>query len=522
MSTLKKVLPFAVLLGIAGVFGGTYAVYASTKARQEQARRDAFADLSMCLLGERVASGDDTINGITANQARVAHVLDERRGVVDGKPWPQRCAQHSVALMDAVRASSLLDEAAKSDLLKVSDELAKELAAPRAQDAYLARAVLALWRSAEKSGLLIGESSSVAGPPRPTPLEGSPDVSFSSMYLVPGGPQWAFLVERKDKPNTLGACSIGKDDLECREFATEGFIKNGCTWDSLDHLPIVEDRSLKILERGKRVEVGSIAASHDECHVDAEGNFFGLVQGYERKLLVRTVGKELVEKRLDELLEVEESAPIVAAFVVGTHLIVDRSGALEGYALGPKGLQKKSKLDLGKSPSSAYRFARAGKNWFLQTVSEETTQRLFDGAKLGPPVKATSPFLGTLASGHSFTRQQLCDAERCQSWMEDVEAQAFREATGQIPAKGVFGGNLVLGWAAKEGQGVLMRISKLGDPDSAKEVLISERSDPKKTIVLVYGDDDGAVIFAEIEKRVVGARVKADGSVGPMNLRWIE
>lgn len=521
MSTLRKVLPFAVLLGIAGVFGGTYAVYSSTKARQEQARRDAFADLSVCLLGERVASGDDTINGITANQARVAHLTDDRRGVVDGKPWPQRCAQHSVALMDAVRASSLLDEAAKTDLLKVSDELAKELAAPRAQDAYLPRAVLALWRSAEKAGLLIGESSSVAGPPRPTLLDGSPDVSFSSMYLVPGGPQWAFLVERKDKPKALGACSIGKDDLECFEFETEGFIKNGCTWDSVDHLPIVEDRSLKILERGKRIEVGSIAASHDECHVDSDGNFFGLVGGYERKLLIRPAGKELVEKRLDELLEVDESVPIVAAFVVGSHLVVDRSGTLEAYPLDAKGVQKKGKIDLGKSPSGAYRFARAGKSWFLQTVSEETTQRLFDGAKLGPPVKATSPFVGTLASGHSFTRQQLCDAEGCQSWIDDAEAQAFRDATGQVPAKGVFGGNLVLGWAAKEGQGVLMRVSKLGDPASAKEVLISERSDPKKTIVLVYGDDDGAVIFAEIEKRVVGARVKADGSVGPMNLRWL-
>jgi hypothetical protein len=522
MSTLKKVLPFAALLGIAGVFGGTYAIYASTKARQEKARRDAFADLSMCLLGERVASGDDTINGITANQARVAHMLDDRRGVIDGKPWPQRCAQHSTALMDAVRASSLLDEAAKTDLLKVTDELAKELAAPRAQDSYLARGVLALWRSAEKAGLLIGETSDVAGPPRPTLLEGSADVSFSSMYLVPGGPQWAFLVERKDKPNTLGACSIGKDDLECREFATEGFIKNGCTWDSIDHLPIVEDRSLKILERGKRIEVGSIAASHDECHVDAEGNFFGLVSSFDRRFLFRAAGKELEEKRLDELLEVEESAPIVAAFIVGTHLVIDRSGALEAYPLGPKGVQKKGKIDLGKSPSSAYTFARAGKNWFLQTVSDATTQRVFDGAKLGAPIAATSPFLGTLASGHSFTSTQLCDAERCQSWMENAEAQAFRDATGQIPAKGVFGANLVLGWAAKEGQGVLMRISKLGDPASAKEVLISERSDPKKTIVLVYGDDDGAVIFAEIEKRVVGARVKADGSVGPMVLRWTE
>ncbi len=132
-SLFRRAAPFVVILGIAGSAFGTWAVYARTKDKQRVARENAFAELSVCLLGERVASGDDTINGISATQARVAHATNPDRGSVQGTSWPQRCSTQARDMMEAIRQSTLLDEAARIDLLKVLDELAKELDGPRAR-----------------------------------------------------------------------------------------------------------------------------------------------------------------------------------------------------------------------------------------------------------------------------------------------------------------------------------------------------------------------------------------------------
>jgi hypothetical protein len=525
MSTLKKAAPFVVLLTIGGLFAGTWAVYSGTKEKQRKAREDAFAELSVCLLGEKVPSGDDTINGINAAQARLAHAVDSARGAVDGKPWPQRCAGEAKSMMEAVRLSSLMDETAKVDLLKVLDELGKELELPRSQDNYLARGVLAVWRSAEKSGVLMGEASKSQGPPRLKPLGASPEVPFSGLYSVPGGPNWAFLTDRKDKPDVLAACHLTANDLSCREFSSSGKITTNCSWDSFDYLPLAEDRQLKVLHQGQLVpvDVGLV----DSCHIDAAGNFYGVGSSTEeRQLIFKPFGKKALSKRLSRVLRdaelAEEDNLGVARFIVGTTLVVDLGETLHAIALGPEAALEGKATKLAQSPKDRYEFVRAGATWYLRTLGSSLSLRTFDGKVLGEPVVPPAPFVGTPnPSGFLFTASSVCSAKGCRSWIDETSAEAFRVGTGRMPSRDMAGERLVLGWAAKEGQGVMLRVSELGAPAPAdQDVLISERSDPKNTAILVFGDPNGAMVLAEIEKRVVGARVKADGSVGPVVVKY--
>jgi len=81
------------------------------------------------------------------------------------------------------------------------------------------------------------------------------------------------------------------------------------------------------------------------------------------------------------------------------------------------------------------------------------------------------------------------------------------------------GDKVVSVWGAKKGSGLLLRIATLGDKSAAVELLVSEKSDPKRwNLAGVYGDATGATVLAEVEQRVIGARVTADGKVLPLKI----
>lgn len=522
-SLARKLAPFVVLLGIAGIAGGTWAVYAHTKDKQRTAREDAFADLSVCLLGERVVSGDDTINGLTATQARVAHATNPERGPIDGTPWPQRCSAPARTMMEAVRQSTLLEESSKTDLLKVLDELAKELDAERSQDTYLARAVLAVWRSAERAGVYVGPASSAAPPPMPTPLEGSPDLPFSGLFSVPGGPQWAFLTDRKDRPNALSVCHLTDDKLLCHEFESTGRITTGCTWENPALIPIFEDRIPKVFQDGKLVPVDIDAIDGGQCHVDEAGTFYALTRtSDERRLVVKPLGQKAVGKPLAKVLDLGDKEAITW-FLVGKTLIVDVGDHLLGVALDASGPVKGKPVTLGPSPRTAYEFLRAGKAWYLVGRATPPTLTPLDPSKgFGSPLSPTQPFVGGgNPSGWLFTQKSVCSSTKCQSWIGEDEAAAFTAGVGRLPGRDMAGSRLVTAWAAKDGNGVLMNVRDLASEGSRGDlILISPRSDPKDNPIAVFGDDRGALVLAEVEKRVVGARVLPDGRATQLVVEW--
>lgn len=520
-SFVRKAAPFFVLLVIAGIGFGTWAVYARTKEMQRAARENAFADLSVCLLGERVASGDDTIDGISATQARIAHATTPDRAPVQGAPWPQRCSTQARDMMEAVRQSSLLDETARTDLLKVLDELAKELDAVRAQDTYLARAVLAVWRSAEKAGMSIGESSSAEGPPTPRPLEGSPDLPFSGLYSVPGGPQWAFLTDRKERPNALSLCRLSPDAMLCEEFESSGKITTACTWDSPALVPIVEDQIVKVFRNGRLapVDVGFIDGG--QCHVDADGTFYALTRaGDERDVVWKTLDGKVERMPLAKVVKTQ--AEPVGRFLLGSMLVLDVGERLLAIDLGPEGPAKAAPVVLGPSPAGAYDFVRAGRSWILVGRAPPTLTPVDFVKGFGTPVSPSAPVVGGgNPSGWMFTQKSVCSSTGCRNWIEEEESASFIAGVGRVPGRDMSGSNLVTAWAAKGGHGVLLSVENLADEQAKADlVLVSPRSDVKDNPIAVFGDDFGAIVLAEVEKRVVGARVFANGSTGPLLVDW--
>lgn len=513
----KKALPFVILALIAAFFGGGWFLYKRTEDKQRIAREQSFADLSQCLLGEPIASGDDTINGISETQARVAHLPDLARGGVDGKPWPQRCTLQVSNMMDAVRESSMMDEAQKRDLLKVLDELGKELESSDAQKKYLPSTVLPVWRAAEKAKLLVAPSSSVAGPPRPAVMKGSAELPFTTLLPVRGGPRWVFLVERKEKSGSYAVCAQKPEGLACKPFASEGSVSAGGNWESEDYLPVSVDGKAGLVHDGKIQELPG-ETLHGDAYVDEKGTFYGLAfvtdasEVQKLMLSVHPFGKGAKRIDLAEILkeQLPESVMLEAGtYVLGRSLLITSGPDLLQVPFDEKGkLGKPSTIGpRGQGGVDACRIASgfviaAGSSLYFQ-----------DGSKWSKPVNSPQgPIQCT--PGAVVRGFQYCTTSGCTEPLSKVEQDAYLLA-GPLPDWAVLGDKLVMAWAAKEGAGLFasVRALKGGQPE---DTVFAEHIVEKSPAMGLFADPNGAIVVSEVEGRVLGAKIGTDGKVGPL------
>lgn len=514
---MKKALPFVILALIAAFFGGGYFLYKRTEDKQRAAREQAFADLSQCLLGEPIASGDDTINGISQTQARVAHLPDLARGGVDGKPWPQRCTMQTSLMMDAVRESSMMDDGPKREILKTLDELKKDLEASDAQKKYLPSTVLPVWRAAEKAKLLVAPSSSVQGPPRPAVMDGSAELPFTSLFPVRGGKRWAFLVERKGKAGSYAVCAQGDAGMKCKEFSADGGVQAEGYWESEDFLPVLVDGKSGILHDGKITEIPGDLVRGDS-YVDDKGTFYGLAFGTGDEdmnkvyLSVRAFGKSAKRIELDEILkdQLPESVMLSAGtYLLGRSLLITSGPDVLQVPFDEKGkLGKPSKI----APVSRGGFwaCRTGKGFVIASGSSLYFE---EGGKWSPAVSSQSGALQCAPNGvvRGF---EICTTGGCSEPLSKQEQEAFLLA-GQLPEWAPMGDKLVMAWAAKEGAGLFAstRALKGGLPE---DTVFAEHIVEKSPAMGLFADDAGAIVVSEVEGRVLGAKIGTDGKVKPL------
>lgn len=282
-SGLRRALPLILLAGSLAVPAAVVGIYFYQEGRQAGARSQAFADLSQCLFGEIVPSHEETTAKLARLQARSVHLSNDARWPVGGEPWPQRCASHGKDMMDAVRASSLMDETPKDELLKELDLLVKELEHPHAQTAYLPRAVLSVWKKAAIGEVAVGGSSSVTGPPRAVPMEGdaaSAELPFVNIEHVPGGPAWHFIGHRAAGPSTdratIGSCAPTTDGLSCHEVQPDGSLDPRGTWDSPAFIAMSDDGALKLLSGDKLLDTSPDYSGATQVHVDDRGTVYAM------------------------------------------------------------------------------------------------------------------------------------------------------------------------------------------------------------------------------------------------------
>ncbi len=538
MSSVKKFVPVAVLLGVGAMVGGGVYAYKRAVGKQQEAREQAFADLSQCLLGEVVVSGDDTINGLNATQNRLGHRPDSTRGVVDGAPWPQRCGGQARKMMDAVRDSSFMDDHPKREMLKVLDVLAKDLEAKGATEIYLAGSVLQVWRQAEKAGIAMGKSSSIVGPPKPALMEGgnaAAELPFSTILPVRGGPQWHFLAERKDKVGTIASCATSKEGLTCAEFAFDGSLNPVGTWSDAQRLPVWDGKKLSILTGGKLEEISLDIAGEPRVHVDDKGSVYALGTIFANEevklsLAVRHEGKKVKSVALEKALEKASEgagADAVTAVLVGSNVVIRRtmadgySGELQMFAIDVDlSLGKPVPIKTDGSPNSVPSVCRVGDSFALQADRRQTRLHFFDGQKWTGPVKSDAPGFDCSAAGGVWLAQRTyCRPSGCIDAFAKEDEDAFMAAIKAVPDSTFSGDKLVNVWSVKEGHGTMVRVGAPGDAKSAEETLIYERSDPKGGGQDgAFGDKHGAWVLSEIEGRVIGAHVTPDGKVGPIKV----
>jgi len=539
MSTLKKAAPFLILGGVAAMVGGGVLAYNSAEAKQKLAREQAFTDLSQCLLGEIVASGDDTINSINMIQNRVAHRPDATRGNEDGKPWPQRCGGYARDMGDAVRTSSFLDESAKRDLLKETDLLTKDLESVGATGSYLAHPVLGVWRAAEKHGLAMTQSSNAIGPPKPAVFDSASqgtDVPFSSVLPIRNGPSWHFLAVRKDKPGALSSCTPTAQGLSCVDFTFDGALNPIGTWSNPSFIPLWDGRQLQRLNDGKIEPLDTkIVGAEPRVHVDEKGTLYLIGTSFvddEVKLRLTVVplgGKPksvTLEKALDKASE-GAAADAVTATLLGPNVVIRRTGAdgvsgeLQMFAIteGAK-LAEPTKIPSTGSVDLIPNICRVGNAFALNLSPQGTSLVFYEGGKWSAPAKSDKHgFDCTPAGGVWIGDGDYCRAGSCSEVFSKEDSEAFIGSLGGLPRSDLVGDKVVSVWGAKEGSGLLLRIATLGDKSAAVELLVSEKSDPKRwNLAGVYGDATGATVLAEVEQRVIGARVTADGKVLPLKI----
>jgi hypothetical protein len=534
MSALKKALPFMILGGVAAMVGGGVFAYNNAEAKQKQQRDQAFTDLSQCLLGDIVASGDDTLGRMTLVRNRIAHRTEAALADESGKAWPQRCGTITRDMADSVRTSSFLDDSAKRDLLKELEQLQKEVELPNAINTDLGLSILGLWRVAEKHGVRVTAASSVAGPPLLTPVNGIDDLPFSRVEAVFNGPSWAFLGSSKTDPTKSHLCAVVNNGLDCQSFTSDAALVPVGTWSAPNTLPFWDGNQVQILRDGKLEVVGpKFAGVEPKVYVDERGTVYllGMVftdEEVKMQLVVKPASGKAkvvsVEKALDRASE-GAAADAVTATLLANNVMIRRTGAdgvsgtLEMFAISDDAkLAEPVTVPAEGSTDLIPLNCRVGKG-FAVDLSVRTSKIVFwqDG-KWSAPISPEKVVSACAPSGVWTGDGAVCTASGCVELFSKDQTDAFVGALGRLPSSTRFGDKVVAAWAGREGSGTVVQVGKAGEKLPQTEALIAEKSDANGQRPRVYGDETGATVFAEIAGHLIGARVKADGSVVPLHV----
>lgn len=532
MSALKKAVPFLILGGVAAMVGGGVFAYNRAEAKQKEARDQAFTDLSQCLMGDIIASGDDTLNRIGKIQNRVAHRTNEG-DAEGGREWPGRCATITRDMSESVRTSSFLDEGAKRDLLKELERLQKELELPNAAAADLGLPILALWRVAEKHKISVTRSSSVAGPPV---IPVMPDLEkallpFGGVQPIANGPAWAFYADGRGD-NKHYVCSLAGDALECTGFEREGSFYAIGTWSSPARIPFWDGAGSLLLLNGNKLEPVETKFSgvDPRVHLSESGTLYALGTAFvgeevKQLLVVRTAEGKTKTVGLEKALEKASEgagADAVTATLLANNVLIRRTaedgihGDLQLFTIGDD-----AKLtDAGKMPAKGSvdmvpAICRIASGYALDLSVRQTTLMFWDNGKWAGPVNSDARGLACAPSGVWVAERQVCNGSGCTDVLAAKDVDKLLQTTGALPSSTKFGDKSVLAWHAREGSGVMVRVATIGSKDTPTETVVSETSS-KGGSPNVYGDTNGAIVFDEGDGKLIGVRVKADGSVIPL------
>lgn len=539
MARLKTILPIAALVLLAGGAAGGWFVCTKTEAKQKTKREQAFADISQCLFGERVEGAEEAASAITAMQARGGHLPPSSRWVDQGVAWPQRCGTYAKDLLDATRESSFIDEEAKRVLMKDASDLVEELAKPDAQTGFLARPVTALWKDAKTHGLSFASSSKVANAPPKTERIGvtfeALEVPFLNLLPVMRGPQWHFLVTRRDKKDKLGSCVPSEAGLACKEFESDyAFMPEG-GWESPSFLPQVADHSIRVLHDGALVDPG--LPERARVYMDNAGTLFALAQAWDNdkkdaieKLFIKPEGKPAKEVNLAKLLDkrpdISKDAALTADFIgQGISVITQIDGK-----------EKKLRFPLSADgtlgepiqvPRST--MCRAGARYVFREVENKMITYL-DGDKLAESISlpsveaAASRDFSCSASGSvQIDSRRLCRPKPvgCVEVLDKESFDVFKANVQHLPVIDTVGDRIVYTWGAKDGSGLLVHIGDPGFVAAGRDVLVVDKTGGKGPQKMgMFGGDKFAIAIADVEGKLVAFMIKADGSVGPVPVTW--
>ncbi|MBL8741427.1 MAG: hypothetical protein JNK04_10045 [Myxococcales bacterium] len=533
MSALKRSIPFLILGGVAAMVGGGVYAYNRAETNQKRQRDQAFTDLSQCLMGDIVASGDDTLNKISRIQNRAAHRGDEASGESSGSAWPGRCATITRDMSDSVRTSSFLDETAKRDLLKELERLQKDLEQPSALTADLGLPILALWRVAEKHKVEVTRSSNVEGPPIVPSLENADKaiMPFSGIQTIANGPAWAYLVNGVG-PNKHGVCSLTGDALACKVFEHEGGFYPIGTWSSPTAIPFGDGQGNVLLFDGaKLVKVETKFSGTDpRLHVSENGTLYMAGTAFvgeevQQRLVVRTAAGKMKSANLEKALDkASEGAgrDAITATILGENVLIRRTaedgvkGELQLFPIGEDAtLTEGEKMPRQGNLDTLPSICRVAAGFALDLSVRQTTLMFYDKGRWSGPMTSAWKGLGCAPSGVWVGNREVCNPSGCSEAIDWSEIESFQKMMGTLPASTKIGDKLVIAWSAREGSGLMVRVSD--KKKTASEVFVSETSS-KSAIPEVIADTDGALVFGETgsDKKLVGVRVKADGSVVPL------
>jgi hypothetical protein len=178
--------------------------------------------------------------------------------------------------------------------------------------------------------------------------------------------------------------------------------------------------------------------------------------------------------------------------------------------------------EVGKMPAQGSvdmvpSICRMAEGFALDLSVRQTTLMFFDKGKWSGPLTSARRGLACTPTGVSVGNQELCSPSGCREVVSAEQIQSFEKLSGTSPRSTKLGDKVVLAWYAREGSGVMVRVGPASGKGPASEVFVSDTSQ-KYGAPNVYGDGNGALVFGQLgsDNKLVGVRVKADGSVVPL------
>lgn len=513
MASLKKLAPLLALGATVAVGAGGFAYYKHLETRDRQKREQLFADLGQCLVGRVVTSDAEILADYASLEAWTMHRPPEMRGKAQGGAWPDRCGARAHALMDAARDSAFIDKDTKVAQLDAVGILANDLDAQEKKRSPCAGDVASLWRQAGEQHWAMATSSTVAGPSRPTMMDGAPETPFASLLPLEGGPEWAFLTAPRDK-GPLGFCTLGATGLSCTELKGDGHVNVAGAWESASFIPVLSGGELQLLHDGVMENAG-IKGFAFEAYAERDGTLYALVaDGEKRSLAIKRLGKKA------KLTSLDDAISAFTGFGEGT---AERSRLVGKGVLvpGDQGWSRFPILDNGSvgdparlegAQGTISTLCRTGPSIAVQ-FGVTNVAYLFDG-----PVVSRRAVLGGIKCGEAgelWSSGQLCTAKDC----HDPLPTSIRERLHESGAVGLAGDKVVTAWLVSAGRGMLARVAPDGDASDTPDVVIAPKTDVEDhQRVAIFGGPKGAIALAETKSGLIGAHITSDGKVEPLRI----